>query len=212
MTDGWDFKSTTGRDVLQAVVQNAGFASLSHALAAHTIFAHPTTVAQTRNKAVFPIIRGPSAIRGNTFRSEGRVIGYDDNKTPRETLLIAIGLKRRPKDTQINHVYARSSDVNAYTALPNLCMTPTFLAKLTDTDPVCKAALQRRSFDLFGWRPDGEDEPEKPVGYDRLVWAAPASPIADLATAMRARVDGQDNYRTRMYKETGWLFGTRETE
>ncbi len=208
----WNYEEETGRDALECFVFKSGFASLCGALAAHTIFAHPKTVKQTRNDAVFPIVRGPNSKRGSIGQSEGLMVGYDDNSTPAETLLMAIGLDRRPKDTQINHIYARSTDVNCYSALPNLCLTPTFLAKLTDTDVLCKATLKRRSFDLYKWRPEGEDEPEKPEGFDDLIWAELASPIDDLATTMRTRIASQNNYRTRMYKKTGWMFGAEEID
>lgn len=53
-------------------------------------------------------------------------------------------------DIQINHIYKDSMNVKSYTSLANLCATPVFLAKLTDTDAEIKNLLKYRSFEITG--------------------------------------------------------------
>ncbi len=69
---------------------------------------------------------------------------------------------------------------DAYTALWNLCCTPAFLAKATDSDRGLQAVLRYRSWELYGHRRVGTAEPVKPSGYETLTWHPSPPRIADL--------------------------------
>jgi hypothetical protein len=73
----------------------------------------------------------------------------DDNRSTAVAFEWAHGIRERP-DVQANYVWSRSLDVTAYTSLANLCLTPSFLAKLTDTDESIRTLLRYRAFDLLG--------------------------------------------------------------
>ena len=68
---------------------------------------------------------------------DGRVM-LDDNRAAAVAFEWAHGIRDRP-DVQVNHIWQRSQDVGAYTSLANLCLTPAFLSKLTDTDGAIRA-------------------------------------------------------------------------
>ena len=117
----------------------------------------------------------------------------------------------RGRDTQFNHIYAASGDVDVYTALPNICMTPAFMAKLTDTDQDIKKLLRFRSFDLYGWHPAAEPVPQRPRDYDSLEWAPPLAPVPDVRRAIEDAMARKPKDRTvRAAKEIGWLFGREQ--
>ncbi len=73
-------------------------------------------------------------------------------------------------------------NLDTYTALWNLCVTPAFLAKTTDgsNHPEVLAALRYRVVDLYDTRSGGLERPSKPDGYDDLEWASSPEPVADL--------------------------------
>ena len=111
---------------------------------------------------------------------------------------------------QFNRIYARSDDLNCYTNLANLCASPAFLAKLTDTNSGIVALLQYRAFDLYGWKPNELDEPNKPVGYSSLQWCPPLPPVRDVHETLSAQLERRKDRTTRMVEETGWLFGVTD--
>ena len=55
----------------------------------------------------------------------------DDNTSPTLAFKWAAQQGRGP-DIQFNHIYTGTNDPDLYTALWNICVTPAFLAKLTD--------------------------------------------------------------------------------
>ncbi|MGH7870127.1 MAG: hypothetical protein ACREP9_21425 [Candidatus Dormibacteraceae bacterium] len=80
-----------GVAMLDDVLQRARYASIVAAVAQHTVFLHPDTVAQTHNKAVFPVIRNASR-RGQLLTlSGGRKVMLDDNTSPTFAFLCAAG-------------------------------------------------------------------------------------------------------------------------
>ena len=78
-----------GAASLRRLLECAGYQSVAHAVAEHTVFLHPDTVAQTRGEAVFPVIRSPL----NTPRArvvelpDGRRVWADDNGPPTSAFL-----------------------------------------------------------------------------------------------------------------------------
>ena len=58
-------------------------------------------------------------------------------------------------DTQYNHVWSDSRDPDLVTALWNICCTPAFLAKTTDSYPRVQSLLRYGSFGYCGYLPAG---------------------------------------------------------
>lgn len=195
-----------GRAALEALIAGSQYKTLAQAVASLAIFSHPQTVRQTEGKALFPSIRDPKRV-GQFDIIEGRRVLLDDNKSATDAFLWANGLSRRGPDTQFNHVYSASADPDAYTALPNLCMTPAFIAKLTDTNREIGALLRYRSFALYQWVPRGFDPPQRPDEYESLEWAAPLPQVDDVRSTVLAAMATKAKDRTVLATiELGWLF------
>lgn len=201
-----------GVAALEQLGTQAGFPNSMHLVAKHTIFLDPSTVAHSRGQALFPVVRS-MVLRGTfgeVLDSSGAPtsIYFDDNRTPTDGFLWSAQRTRGP-DVQYNHVWTRSSDPDAYTALWNLCATPAFLAKATDgsNHPTVVAALRRRSFELFGVVPVGEPEPTTPPGFNELEWAASPPPVNDLEQTLRTRLKtSPKSPAAKVARELGWLF------
>jgi len=202
-----------GVDALTALlVERASYPSVVAAVAEHTVFLHPETVAQTGGKALFPIIRYREGRieRGTDSKDAyGNPVILDDNKVPTDAFLSAAGL-RRGRDVQFNHVWdGTSRDRDSYTALWNVCATPAFLAKTTDGKnfPEVRAALVYRAYELYRAKPKNAELPAKPPGYDELVWAEPPPPVGDLSGVLRDWLRSCPKSRaTKSAREIGWLF------
>ena len=196
-----------GREALADVIRQTAYRDLEQAVASLTVFSHPDTVAQTGARALFPIVRDVRR-RGETEERGGRLIGFDDNKAPTDAFLWANLMKRRPQDLQFNHVYALSDDVDCYTNLANLCVSPAFLAKLTDTNPQVTELLKFRVYDLYGWHPSGAARPSEPERYRRLVWSAPLPPNQKVQATVSAQIARRSDRTVRMINLTGWLLSS----
>jgi hypothetical protein len=189
---------------LEATLRRAGFESVVEAVAQHTVFLHPETVLQTQGKALFRVVRDAPRRDQVGELPDGTRVMFDDNTVPTLAFLWSAGLVR-PRDVQFNHVWADSRSPDSYTALWNVCATPSFLAKPTDTDPVVAAALRFRAWDLFGF---GLGEPVRPAGYDRLCWPEHPAPVPDLEGVLRRRMTEAPRSRpSRSARELGWLYG-----
>ncbi len=195
-----------GAALLDEMLASAGYRCVEEAVAAHTIFLDPATVEQAAGKAIFPVVRDPQRRDEIAHLApHGRVL-YDDNTTPTLVFLWAAQRKRGP-DVQFNHVWATSKDPDSYTALWNLCCTPAFLAKTTDTHPGVGEVLRFRSWDLYAMKPAREEIPEKPTGYDDPVWAESPAAVPDLESLFRGRLRSSPKSRpARAAREIGWAF------
>ncbi|MBA3999386.1 MAG: hypothetical protein C0461_02215 [Brevundimonas sp.] len=197
-----------GQAALEALIATSRYRTLAQAVASLALFSHPETVVQTGGRAMFPTVRG---VPGAYLEIDGRSVMSDDNKSPTDAFLWSNGINRRGRDSQFNHVYAASLDPDAYTALPNIVMTPAFLAKLTDTNAEVRALLAWRSFDLYGWRLSGVDIPDRPNAYASLEWAAPLPPVPQLQPRLEAVMARRPKDRTVIAaRRLGWLFGDPE--
>lgn len=195
-----------GRAVLTAIIASSKYRTIAQAVASLTLFSHPETVQQTECKALFPTIRGPRDV-GKIVEIGGRLVFLDDNRSPTDAFLWSNGISNRGRDNQFNHIWAVSQDPDAYTALPNICMTPACIAKLTDTDREVCALLTYRSYDLYGWVPKDEPIPAKPDGYDELKWAEPLPPTDNLRERLKRAMATKEKSRTVLAaKKLGWLF------
>ena len=194
-----------GVAALDKFAKSAGYSSTLEAVAAHTIFLHPETIAQTKGKPLFRIVRDPR--RKGEFDLEKRLM-FDDNTGPTLSFLWSSQTLKGP-DIQFNHVWTDSKDPELYTALWNLCVTPAFLAKTTDgsNNPEVKNALRFRSFELFGYYPSGESKPTPPPSYESLKWSDTANPVANLESILRERLKQNSKSSPALSaREFGWLF------
>jgi hypothetical protein len=202
---------------LAALVKAAGYRSVVEAVAKHTVFLHPGTVAQTNGYALFPVIRnrpGGGAPGRIGSDSEGRRVLLDDNLSPTNAFLWS-GNVAKGRDVQYNHLWTQSQNRATYTALWNLCATPAFLAKTTDGSNHSEvgAALRYRAFDLYGHHPADDPTPAQPDGYGDLVWAAHPPPLADLEATLRRQLRAKPKSRTTIAcREIGWLFSGWEPD
>jgi hypothetical protein len=97
--------------------------------------------------------------------------------------------------------------VRAYTSLANLCMTPAFLAKLTDTDNEIRNLLRFRAYDLHSYVPENVATPTKPDEYDALQWCPPMPAVLDLEQVFRQAMRTKPRDRTTISaRELGWYF------
>lgn len=200
-----------GAAALDDLARAAGY-SVVELLVRNTLFLHPDTVKQTGGRALFPIVRvrGDRRDRGTFTKIGGRDVVFDDNQAPTLAFLWAAG-RSRGKDVQYNHIWLAADDPDAYTALWNVCVTPAFLAKLTDgaKHPDTVSVLQYRSWELYGHRPAETPEPQRPDGYDRLaaLWPEPPPPIGDLEATIRSGLGSWRSSRANLAARTiGWLF------
>ena len=193
---------------LSDLIAQTEYRTIVAAVAAHTVFLHPDTVAQTGGAALFPMVRDMARRGVFGTLANGRRVMFDDNNGPGNAFLWSACL-RRGEDVQFNHVWNCAGDPDAYTALWNLCATPAFLAKTTDgsNHPEVTAALRYHAFDLYGHWPAGFLEPEKPAGYDDLKWATHPPTVSDLEETLRQKLRSSAKSRTAIAcREIGWLF------
>lgn len=197
-----------GRAALKRVLEHSEYGGIGQAIASLTLFAHPDTVRQTGNQAIFPAVRFRPKLeaRRQIGRRGDRAVWLDDNAAPNAVFDMCHGFSRRPRDLQLNHIYPNSSDPDCFSALPNLCRTPSFLAKLTDHDPSASAILRRRSYDLYGWRPAGEAIPAEPDNYSGLVWAPTLAAVPNLEETLARAIAGRQSDYARIVREIGWCF------
>ncbi|MBY0515364.1 MAG: hypothetical protein K2P81_00545 [Bacteriovoracaceae bacterium] len=193
-----------GHEMLRKVLlEKAGYLSLSEAIAEMTVFMHPDTVSQTNNQNIFKIIR--DAPKRGTISNDGLM--YDDNNGPARAFEWAINEKLKWKDVQFNHIYSDSQNEKFYTSLANLCLTPAFLAKLTDTDNEIQNLLKYRSYDLYGFAAIADQIPTKPDSYDNLKWHPFPEAVPNLELSYRQRMKKcLSNRATLSAIQLGWHF------
>jgi hypothetical protein len=137
-----------------------------------------------------------------------------DNTGPKDAFRWAIG-SITGTDIQVNHIYSLSSDVRHYTSLANICVTPAFLAKATDTSKDVVSLLKYRVWDIYGYSPDG-NAVVRPEGYDNIKWrnfAEPEYPVNLMEKNFRRIMKNKPKNRaTIACREIGWLFSNFEPD
>lgn len=195
-----------GQRALETLIAASSYRSLSQAVASLAVFSHPDTVRATGSQPVIRVVRN-AARRGDIELREGQLVGLDDNKAPTDVFLWCNAFRRRPVDVQFNHLYADSQDPDSYANLANLCVTPSFLAKLTDTHPEIRELLRYRAFDLYGWYPRRAGEPREPNRYNGLNWAPPLPPVSNVGPLFEAAMARRPRDRTTLFaKQLGHAF------
>lgn len=127
------------------------------------------------------------------------MVGLDDNKAPTDVFMWCNGMQRRPPDLQFNHIYRRSKDPDCYCCLANICVTPSFIAKLTDTRKEITDILKYRVWELYGWHPMHEQVPIAPKGYAELEWAPCLPAVHDVKDRFRSVLARRVKDRTSMF-------------
>lgn len=208
----------SGKDALKELIGNSNYKTVEQAIASLTIFTHPSTVKQTRNKNIFNIIRykNGTSDRGKFIDlPESRRAMYDDNKGPTDAFLWANSINRNDYvDVAVCHIWDRSDNVNYYTSLANICMLPAFLSKLTDTDESVKILLRYHVFRIYeGFKPDGESDPPKPHNYDNLLWAKQFNVVENLEKSFREKMKSKPKDSTvKSAREIGWHFSNYQPD
>jgi hypothetical protein len=201
-----------GRAVLDHLVASSTWGSTDQAIASLAVFAHSDVVAAVGSRAVFRTIRG---------RRRGEIVEgmmEDDNASPAEAFEFGTGFRRRAgSDVQCCHLYAASTDPDAYTDIRNIFMVPQCLAKLTDSQaatlPTVHAlhVLRYRAYILYGYcGPSRSSAPIEPEGFEALAWAEPIGAgvgAADLERRWRRRLESRRKDRvTKTVSRCGWTF------
>jgi hypothetical protein len=198
-----------GRSELERLLKASRYGSIPQAVASLAIFSHPSTVQQCSGSAVFRIVRGKaSSERGQeTTASDGLPAMLDDNTGPTDTFLWSNGIGRNACcDVQFCHLWQRSSDPRCYTNLANICILPSFLAKLSDTHEEVVRLLRLRAFELYAWKPNDAQTPDTADGLG-VTWAECLPPTGDLATSLRsALLHNPKSRTTASARQFGWLF------
>jgi hypothetical protein len=199
--------SLNGRKALEEILRSSCYGSFLQTVASLTAFSHPQTVAQTTNQNVFRMVRD---MKRRSQADDVNKVVYDDNAGPQMVFIVANKLKSIAGkiDLQLNHIWdGLTQDVRYYTLLSNLCVTPAFLAKLTDHSPEIQALLRFRAYELYTWHPMDKPQPSKPPGYDQLEWAAPLDPVFDLEKEFREHMRTKSKNRVVVSaRRYGWFF------
>lgn len=203
-----------GRAVLEFLVAASPWGSIDQAIASLSVFAHPDVVSAAGQRAIFRTVRGKMPDRGKITGG----LMFDDNTSPAVAFEWSTGFKRTTgTDITCCHLYAESSDAEAYTDLRNLFFAPSFISKLTDSQAASLPTrhslnvLRYRAFVLFGYcGPGSTRRPTKPEHYDQLEWAdtiGAGITAADLETRLRERLARKPKDRiTKSVAQCGWTF------
>jgi hypothetical protein len=127
---------------------------------------HHRLVRDTGSAAMFPKVRrariGQGEVRGQIV--EG--VRFDDNSYANVAIKRATGLGKSAEGFEACHIWPLTCyDERCHTAIANIVLLPRALAGLSDHAVEIRTALQYRAFELYGWFPDGEQQPQKPEFY-----------------------------------------------
>lgn len=193
-----------GKQILDNLIKKLGYPALSHLVAEHVLFTHPDTVKQTNNKNLFRVIRNGSKRGEIVDWNDNNKVMCCDNEGPNRALVWSNG-DFKYSEVQFNHIYSDSQNVDVYTSIANICVTPAFIAKLTDTDNEVKGLLKYRTFDLYGFYQG--DKPAKPQFYEDLKWKEFLPSIGNLEQYLLKRLNDCKKSRSAISaREIGWIF------
>lgn len=122
--------------------------------------------------------RNPNVRRGKKHEKKGDVINgirIDDNTYANSAIKSTIGKNIRFDNFITCHIYPNTCyDERYHTKIENLVLIPNSIAQLSDNFEAVRNILQYRSFELYGWYPEEEIEPIKPINYPTN-WKEPIS-------------------------------------
>ncbi len=157
-------------------------------LVAGCAFWSPINAAPT--KAAHPHIRrARSGEARGTLTSEG--VRLDDNTYANKVLKDNASHLGDFVGFAVCHIWPLTCyDVRYHTMPANLVLLPQELAGLTDHNRAVEQCLQYRAWELYGWYPDGQMQPEKPTNYpDNWREPVPRSILAKLSSTRPSSFD-----------------------
>lgn len=175
--------------------------ALASMVAETTWLPHPATV-KALGGAVFPTARARKLHpRLSVIEENGDVVGmYDDNATAEWAVFWTHGIRgTRPKGWTIAHVWSDCDSMHSYSHLANLAMVREPLASLTDKDGPLTAFLRWHAWNVYGWKPETENDPRKPNGYDSIVWRY-LQRVDDPKALIRMRLNEAKNQRAEILR------------
>jgi hypothetical protein len=133
----------------------------------------------------------------------------DDNQTPTQVFVWANCLWNPiVRDAQFNHLIPASTDVRLYTSLTNMCVTPAFLARVTDSK-TCREiqlVLRYHAFCLYGVS-GLDNQMEEPPAYRQLRWAPTLPYTPNVEKRFRDKMKSRPKLRaTQAARMIGWHF------
>ena len=148
---------------------------------------HRRLAASANGPAFFPNRRRYRAGQGEQRGQRLGDVVLDHNSYANVAIKRAIGVPRADvKGFEACHIWPLTCyDERCHTVIANLVLLPRALAGLTDHSPEIQRALQFRSWELYGWCPEGKPQPTKPSGYP-TTWREPM-PFNGLAASALAK-------------------------
>ncbi len=115
-------------------------------------------------------------------------VKLDDNSYANQAIKKAVGISReRLIGFEACHIWPDTCyDPRYHTTIANLVLLPRAIAGLSDHDAEVQAALQYRSFELYGWYPVDSPNPSKPDFYPQT-WREAEPFTQDVSNALRWR-------------------------
>jgi hypothetical protein len=198
-----------GKAALEGLAATSEYGTLLQAAASLTLFSDPEVVRETAGMNLFPVIRGAPK-GGQRIAPNGQPVMLDDNQTPTAVFVWANSLwDPIARDAQFNHLIQGAKDVRLYTSLANICVTPAFLSRATDSKTChdIQQVLRYRAQMLYGECCVCAST-EEPQGYRALEWA-PAGNYepGTIEKQFRRMMKKSPGLRaTRAAREIGWYF------
>jgi hypothetical protein len=129
---------------------------------------------ERKSVVMYPNIRRKKSDEERSAVIDG--IKVDDNVYANTAIKRALGINRKEiEGYDTCHIWPDTCyDERFHTAIPNLVLLPSAIAGLSDFFDDVIRALKFHSFELYGWYPEGEDEPTKPANYP-VNWQEPRS-------------------------------------
>ncbi len=153
---------------------------------------HERLLEETGHVAMFPKVRRARLGQGEQVLQIIEGVRLDSNSYANVAIKRAAGLGRSAEGFEACHIWPKTCyDERYHTAPANLVLLPRAIASLSDHDPEVRQALQYRSFELYGWWPEGEVQPERPEFYP-AEWTEPQPEPSRPARSRAASTSSDD--------------------
>ncbi len=115
--------------------------------------------------AVYPNVRrARSGEKRGTVTPDG--IRFDDNTFANRVPKVLLAHQGKFEGFAVCHIWPQTCYNAHYHTMPaNLVLLPRELAGLSDHNRAVEQCLQYRAWELYGWYPVGQAQPEKPANY-----------------------------------------------
>jgi hypothetical protein len=152
---------------------------------------HHRLVRDTGSAAMFPKVRRARIGQGEHRGQIHDGVRFDDNSYANVAIKRATGLGKSAEGFEACHIWPLTCyDERYHTAIANIVLLPRALAGLSDHAVEIRTALQYRSFELYGWFPDGDLQPQKPKFYPTR-WREPQPDVIKLRTPGAASISSR---------------------